>query len=173
MGAYYFTTTLDITKQLRKEIHSMKMRLTGLIIIPILLTIFLAACGDETTSVPTYTGATTVTLSDSLKSKMTSNLTQVKNPAIEGYKTTDDVSKIKSTFDNSFKSAGWEDKSSEFLSGDNIKQLTRAGITASSYQKGDKTAIVMAFPNNVAAPVGFSGLNNNENAIMVISGSRA
>jgi len=151
----------------------MKKRLAILLAISGLLSLFLVACGDETAAVPGYSGATAVTLSDSVKSQMSGSLSQIKNPTIEGFKTTDDTSKIKSTYDSSFKSAGWDDKGSEFTGNDTIKQLTDLGVIVLGYQKGNKAAIIMAFPNAFAAPLGFTGLNTNENAIMVISGNQA
>lgn len=151
----------------------MRKRLVILLVISALLSLFLVACGDENAPVPTYNGATAVTLPDTVKSQMSSSLTQVKSPTIEGYKTTDDVAKIKSTFDSNFKSAGWDDKGSEFGSNDSIKQLTDLGVVVLGYQKGNKGAIILAFPNSFAAPLGFTGLNADENAIMVISGTQS
>jgi hypothetical protein len=151
----------------------MRNRLAILFVLSGLLSLFLVACGDETAAVPTYGGATAVTLSDTVKSQMSGSLTQVKNPIVEGYKTTDDLAKIKSTFDSSFKSAGWDDKSSEFSGDGSIKQLTDLGVFVLGYQKGNKAAIVMGFPNSFAGPLGFTGLGANENAFMVISGNQA
>ena len=148
-------------------------RLAVLVVFLAARSLVLVACGDETASVPAYSGATAVTLSDSVKSKMSDSLAQIKNPTVEGFKTTDDVNKIKSTYDSNFKSAGWDDKSSEFGSEASIKQLTDLGLVVLGYQKGNKAAIVMAFPNTYAGALGFSGLGTNENAILVISGNQA
>jgi hypothetical protein len=148
-------------------------RLAILVVFLAALSLVLVACGDETAPVPAYSGATAVTLSDSVKSQMSGSLTQIKNPTVEGFKTTDDVNKIKSTYDSSFKSAGWDDKSAEFADDDSIKQLTGLGMVVLGYQKGNKAAIVMALPNTFAEALGFSGLDKTENAIMVISGNQA
>jgi hypothetical protein len=148
-------------------------RLAILVVFLAAFSLVLVACGDETASVPAYNGATAVTLSDSVKSQMSGSLTQIKNATVEGFKTTDDVNKIKSTFDSNFKSAGWDDKSSEFAGDDSIKQLTGMGMVVLGYQKGNKAAIVMALPNTFAEALGFSGLDKTENAIMVISGNQA
>lgn len=137
------------------------------------LSLLLAACGDETAPVPGYSGATAVTISDTVKTQMTGSLPQIKNPTVEGFKTTDDVTTIKSTYDSNFKSAGWDDKSSEFAGDESIKQMTGLGMVVLGYQKGNKAAIVMAFPSKFATALGFSDLGTNENAIMVISGNQA
>lgn len=148
-------------------------RLAILVVFLAGLSLVLVACGDETASVPAYGNATAVTLADATKTKMSSGLTQIKNPSVEGFKTSDDVNKIKGTYDSNFKSAGWDDKTSEFAGGDNIKQLTDLGIVVLGYQKGNKAAIIMALPSQYASALGFSGLSDTENAIMVISGNQA
>jgi ABC-type uncharacterized transport system auxiliary subunit len=149
----------------------MRKRLACLLVIATLLSLFLAACGDEEAAVPTYPGATSITLADSVRTQFTTGLANVKNASVNGFKTSDDIARIKSTFDSNFKSAGWSDVSSQLANQPNVKAFNDAGGFVVGYSKGNKSATVMAVPNQYAEGSGISGLNANENAFIVVSGN--
>jgi hypothetical protein len=151
----------------------MKKRLPLVIVIAVLLSLALVACGDEAASVPAYTGATSITVPDSVKSQFTASMKDIKNTSVEAYKTTDDIPKVKSGFEGNFKSAGWSDQTAKYAGGTDLKPLTDAGMFIIGYQKGNKGAVIFGVPSALAGPVGFSGLNAGENVYMVISGNDA
>jgi hypothetical protein len=150
----------------------MRKRLVILLVLATLLSLTLVACGDDApATVPAYPGATSITLADSVRSQFTTGLASVKNPTVDGFKTSDDIAKIKSTFDSSFKSNGWNDVSSQLTSQPNAKAINDAGGFVIGYSKGSKSATVMAIPNAYTEGSGITGLNANENAFIVVSGT--
>jgi ABC-type uncharacterized transport system auxiliary subunit len=146
-------------------------RLAPLFLIAILLTAFLSACGDEKTPVPSYAGATTVTVPDQLKSSFTSSVKDIKNAQIEAYKTTDSTDKVKGFFTDSFSKGGWTDKTSQFLKPEDAKSFEQLGAFIVGYDKGNKGAVIMGFPGSVSSMMGFSGVSDQETIYMVISGN--
>lgn len=148
-------------------------RLPYLLVFVVLLSLVLVACGDETAPVPTYPGATSIPVPDAVKTQFASSLSQFNNGTIEAYKTTDDLSKVKSGFDSNYKSAGWDDKTSTYVSASDSTTIQSAGMVIVAYQKGNKAAVNVGMPNAIAtAPSsGFTGLNGNENVFLVISGN--
>jgi ABC-type uncharacterized transport system auxiliary subunit len=149
----------------------MRKRLAFLLVLAALLSLVLVACGDETAPVPTYPGATSITLPDSIKSQFTATLANYKNTAADGFKTTDDLAKVKSSFQSSFKSAGWDDVSDKLASQAGAKAITDAGGFIIGFTKGNKGANVIAVPNAYAEGSGFTGINAGENPYIVISGN--
>ena len=149
----------------------MKHRLAFLLVLATLFSLFLTACGDEPVTIPTYPGATSITLADSVRTQFSGGLANVKNPTVDGFKTTDDIAKIKSTFDSSFKSAGWEDVSSQLASQPSVKAINDAGGFVIGYSKSGKSASILAIPSAYTEGSGITGLNANENAFIVVSGN--
>jgi ABC-type uncharacterized transport system auxiliary subunit len=137
-----------------------------------MLPLFLVACGDEAAPVPTYTGSTSVTVPDTVKTQFSSAIQGIKNATVEAYKTSDATDKVKTSFDNSFKSGGWEDKTGSFLKDSDAQTFKQLGMFIVGYQKGNKGAVVMGFPGGtVASALGFTGIADNETGYLVISGN--
>ncbi len=149
----------------------MTKRLSFLFIFALLLSLVLVACGDETALVPAYSGANSVTVPEIVKTQFAASVNQFNNGTVEAYKTTDDIAKVKSGFESNFKSGGWEDKTSTYAGGTDLKPLQDAGMFIIAYQKGNKAAVIFGVPNAMSAPMGFTSLNANENVYMVISGN--
>lgn len=149
----------------------MTKRLPFLLVFAVLLSLVLVACGDETAPVPAYSGGSSITVPDTVKSQFSGSVSQFNNGTVEAYKTTDDIPKVKSGFESNFKGAGWEDKTSTYSAGQDLSSLTAAGMFVIGYQKGNKAAVIFGVPNALAAPLGFTGLNSGENVYMVISGN--
>jgi hypothetical protein len=139
-----------------------------------LLGLVLTACGDEKAEVPTYSGATAVTVPDSVKSQFTSTGSdKIRNPKVDAYKTTDSVDKIKSSMASSFSSGGWTDKMSSLAGtqASSLKQLESVGASVLYYEKGNNGAIVMILPGMIAPGLQIQGVSASENLIMSISGN--
>ncbi|MDB5079903.1 MAG: hypothetical protein JWP00_1827 [Chloroflexi bacterium] len=149
----------------------MTKRLPLMIVFAVLLSLVLVACGDEAAPVPTYTGATSLATPDSFKSQMTTSMKDVKNASVESFKTSDDLTKVKSGFESSFKGAGWSDQTAKYSSGSDLKPLTDAGVFFVGYQKGNKAAVIMGIPGPIAKAMGYTGVSDTENAYLVISGN--
>lgn len=149
----------------------MRKRLACLLVIATLLSLALVACGDETAPVPTYPGATSITLTDSVKSQFSAGLANVKNASVDAFKSSDDLAKIKSAFETNFKNAGWSDVASQISSQAGVKAITDAGGFVIAYAKGNKSASVLGVPSQYAEGSGFTGVNANENPFVVISGN--
>lgn len=139
-----------------------------------LLGLVLTACGDEKAEVPTYSGATALTVPDSVKSQFTSAGTdKIRNPKVDAFKTTDSVDKIKADMASAFSKAGWSDKlnSLEAKDRDSLKTLETAGAAVLYYEKGNKGAVVMVLPGMIGGALGLTGVGASDNVIMSISGN--
>ncbi len=145
-------------------------RLTPLFVMMMLLSVALVACGDSNATVPTYPGATSITVPDSIKTQFGSSVKDLKNTKYEAFKTTDSADKVKASFLDSFKKDGWEDKVSKSLKPEDVKQIESVGMFVLGYQKGSKGAVVMGIPGSISGALGFSGVAANESAYFVISG---
>lgn len=146
-------------------------RLTMLFVFGLALSLMLVACGDEAAPVPTYTGSTSITAPDSLKSQFTGSFQGIKNATLESFKTGDELTKVKSGFETSFKNGGWKDGLSKYAKADDLKTIESAGMFVLAYEKGNKGAVIMGMPGTVANAVGFTGIKDNETVYVVMSGN--
>ncbi len=147
-------------------------RVAPLFFIIMLVSLMLVACGDEAAPVPTYTGATSIKVPDTVKTQFGSAIQGMKNASFEAYKTTDKPDAVKSSFQNSFKGGGWEDKTSSFLKADDAKAIEQTGMFIVGYQKGNKGAVILGFPGGlVSNALGFDGIPDSESGYIVISGN--
>jgi hypothetical protein len=149
-------------------------RRAGLLMVLVLvMSVFLAACGDETATIPTYSGASAVTLPDTIKSQFTASAGSVKNPKVEAFKSSDEAAKIKSGLVDGFKKNGWTDKTDEAMksAGDSFKQLEGMGAFVIGFEKGSSAAVVMGLPGSLAGALSISGVEQKDTLYMVFSGS--
>jgi hypothetical protein len=139
-----------------------------------LLGLVLTACGDEKAEVPTYSGATAVTVPDSVKSQFTNTGNdKIRNPKVEAFKTADSVDKIKTGIASGFSKGGWSDKLNSLGANerDSLKTIESIGASVLYYEKGNKGAIVMILPGTIAPGLQIQGVSASENLIMSISGN--
>ncbi len=148
----------------------MKKRIVSLFIMALLTSVLLVACGGDAT-VPTYTGGTSVTMPDALKTQFTSGIKDVKNAKVEAYKTGDDTNKVKSFFTDNFSKNGWDDKTSE-MGADAAKSLDQLKGFVVGYQKDNKAAIIMGLPGSAASLIGFTGVTDKDTLYMVFTGEK-
>jgi ABC-type uncharacterized transport system auxiliary subunit len=143
-----------------------------LVVVAVMLTFVLSACGDEKAEIPTYSGATAVTVPDSFKSQFST--TGVKNGNVAAYKSADDATKVKSGLSDGFKKNGWDDKTSDLTAsmGDSLKQIEAIGAFAIGFQKGSKAAAVIGLPGTVAEPLGLTGVGEKDTVYLIISGDK-
>jgi hypothetical protein len=141
----------------------------------LLLSAALVACGDETAAVPTYTGATSVTVPSSFSSQISAGLqsSKLKNAKIEAYKTSDEASKVKSGLVDGFSKGGWNDATGTLLGsgGDSLKAFDGVGGFILGYEKGNKAAAIMGFPGQLASAVGFTDVGDKDIVYLVMSGN--
>ncbi len=148
-------------------------RFVPLMLVSLLLAMFLVACGDDATSdnVPSYSGATSITMNASSKSAFEGSLTgQVKSAKVDYLKTSDDMNKVKSFYTDSMKKNGWTDKANEL--GDTSKQMEAVGAFVLGWEKGSKAAVVMGLPGSISGAMGFDGVGANDTVLLVITGSK-
>jgi ABC-type uncharacterized transport system auxiliary subunit len=150
----------------------MVRRVVPIFVVGMLLSLVLVACGDEAAPVPTYTGATSITVPDSVKTQFGTAIQSIKNASFEAYKTSDKPEQVKTGFANNFKSAGWTDKTGDFLKPDDAQTIQQTGMFVIGYQKGNKGAVVLGFPGGtIASALGFTGISDSESGFIVISGN--
>ncbi len=154
----------------------MTKRLLPILAMTLLLSVMLVACGDETATVPTYSGASTVAIPSSIQSQFQAGLKdqKFKNAKFEAYKTADASDKVKSSLSDGFSKGGWTNKDSDVktqLGADNVKVIEQAGGFFLGYEKGNKAALIMGFPGIIAGPLGFTDVTDKEVLYMVISGN--
>ena len=142
----------------------------------LVLSVALVACGDETAAVPTYSGATTVTVPTDFSNQISSGLNsgKLKNAKIEAYKTADEAAKLKSGLSDGFTKGGWNDATKTLLGasgGDSLKVFEQSGGFILGYEKGNKAAAVMAFPGQIASAIGFTGVGAQDVVYLVMSGN--
>jgi ABC-type uncharacterized transport system auxiliary subunit len=142
----------------------------------LVVSVMLVACGDETAAVPTYTGATSVTVPTDFSTQISSGLqsSKLKNAKIEAYKTSDDATKVKSGLVDGFSKGGWNDATSTLLGasgGDALKAFDQTGGFILGYETGNKAAAVMAFPGQLASAVGFQDVGDKDVVYLVMSGN--
>lgn len=143
-----------------------------LIVVAMMLTFVLAACGDEKAEVPTYSGASSITVPDSLKAQFST--TGVKNGSVTAYKSADDGAKVKSGLTDGFKKNGWDDKTSSLTAsmGDSLKQMEAIGAFAIGFEKGSKAAAVIGLPGSVGGALGLTGVGEKDTVYLIISGDK-
>lgn len=145
-------------------------------LVALMLSVMLVACGDDasTATIPSYTGATTLTLPDAAKTSFGSSLKDAKNVKIDAYKTSDDSAKVKSFFADNLSKGGWADKSGDISkdSGDSIKSFESLGGFILGYEKGGRQVAVLGMPNVAAGPLGFTDVGPNDTLYLVISGDK-
>jgi hypothetical protein len=142
----------------------------------LVLSVALVACGDETAAVPTYTGATSVTVPSDFSTQLSSNLqsSKLKNAKIEAFKTVDDASKVRASLTDGFSKGGWNDATSALLGGtgdDSLKVFDRTGGFILGYEKGNKATAIMAFPGQIALGMGFKDVGDKDVVYLVMSGN--
>ncbi len=146
-------------------------RIIPVFMVTLLLSVMLVACGDEAAPVPTYTGATSIPVADSIKTQMGSSLASVKNATVDAFKTSDTPDKVKAGFDSSFKGSNWTNQAITGMSADTTKQLETVGAFVVGYKKGNKSAAVIGFPGGpIAQAIGFPDVADGT-VYIVISGN--
>ncbi len=145
-------------------------RCIPLFLILLTLTLVLAACGDEKVTVPTYPGATSVTLPDSVIQTWKAGLTNLQNVKVETYKTGDELAKVKDTFASGFQKDGWTDKNSDPKVTSGVADMAAAGVFSIYYIKGNTAVAVLGMPGSLMTPAGVPGLSDSDTLIVVFSG---
>jgi hypothetical protein len=142
------------------------------------MSMVLAACGGSDTAaavLPSYSGATSVTVSDALNTNFTSSVPSgTKNPKMVAYSTADTPDKVKSYFVDNFKKNGWDDKSSDPIVTTQNQQLESSipGASAVAYTNGNNKASVLIFPGSAASLFQLSGVNATGTLFLVITGQQ-
>ncbi len=170
----------------------MRSKKFNLLVVGLFLLTLLAACGDNTAttaatsaattaaatkdagtntggdaSIPTINGASTVDLPGMMKDQAGAFTANVKNGTFAAYKTADASSKVESSLSDSFKKAGWDDKSGMYAQA--ATALKSSGAFVLVFQKGNKVATVIGYPGQVASAMG-ANVGASDTFYMVISG---
>lgn len=147
----------------------MYKRIVPVVILSLMLSLMLVACGGDAT-VPSYSGATSVTISDQIKSQFTSNVSGVKNAKLEAFKTSDDSTKVKSYFTDNFSKNGWNDKSGDLQ--DAAKSIEQLKGFMIGYEKDNKAAVILGLPGSTGSAIGVTGAAATDTIYMVITGEK-
>jgi hypothetical protein len=135
----------------------------------LMLSLMLVACGGDAV-VPTYSGGTAVTLSDQAKSSFTSGFSGAKNTKLEAYKTSDDPTKVKSSFTDGFSKNGWSDKSADFK--DQAQSIEQLKGFLLGYEKDSKFAAVIGLPGIAGSAFGVADAKATDTIYLVITGDK-
>ncbi len=148
-----------------------RLGLLGLFLVT--LTLMLTACGSKA-AIPTFEGAASISVpiafSDSFKNSTVNNL---KNSTITAFKTTEPLSKVKTSLSDSFKQNQWDNATSQIGQEDGLKQVEAAGGFVLGFQKSDSSVAVIGLSNTIATSAGFSGLGPTESVYLVLTGDKA
>ncbi len=159
-----------------------------------LVSVMLSACGDNTATtapsnpvsavttqagnattaavanaggVPVPAGVTAVTLPGTLQQAAQPYLSSVPNGTFAAYKSSDKTDKIKNSVVDSFKKAGWDDKSETLKAA--AGPLEQQGMFLVLFQKGGKVAQVIGYPGKMVAPMG-AGVADSDTLLLFVSG---
>ncbi len=152
-------------------------RFAPVLVIVMVLSLALVACGDEKAAtnpdaIPSYTGATTVTVPAVLKTQIDTGIKdQVKSAKYDFFKTADTGTKVKTFFSDNLAKNGWKDMTGA-LKMDDLKQMEAMGVFALGYEKGTKAVAIVGFPGTLSALMGLDGVGENDTLYMVISGEK-
>jgi hypothetical protein len=150
----------------------MSKRFLLLLVTALLLSSGLVACGDETAPVPTYSGATSLTVPDVVAKQF--NLKTAKSTTVAVYKTTDKADKVKAALIDGFNKGGWTDKSADMrkdIGEETIKNFELDKGFMLGYQKGNKQAVIMAFSGLLAEDLTITGAAETDTVYLVLSGN--
>ncbi len=148
-------------------------RFLPLVMLSLLLSVVLAACGnDAPPTIPTYSGATTVTIPDAVRTQFTGSVKDVKDVKLEGYKTSDGLPAVKTYFSDKFKNDGWTDKTGEFTKDGGLKDAEALGLFVLGFEKGSSAAVVMGLPNALAAAFQITGVGPSDSLYLIFTGNK-
>jgi len=145
-------------------------RFISLMLMLLVLSAFLVACGDDNSPLPSYTGATSVTNPDATKSIVDAFKGSNKDAKVTSFTTSDGPDKVKSFFTDNFKKNGWDDKSGDKTIADTSSQLSglAQGVFLQAFEKGNHKAIIVAFPGSSASLFGYQNVADTGTAYMVV-----
>ncbi len=147
------------------------MRISSLLVLVALLSLTLAACGNEdTTAVAPYGGAKAFELDANTQNSFKEALKGIKDAKIESFTTKDDPTAVKAFYDSQYKDKGWTNRAEETTVAEAIKAQTANAGWALAYEKGSKVVSISLTPSTVAASR-FAN-TNGENVLVVISASK-
>jgi hypothetical protein len=122
--------------------------------------------------VPTYSGATSVTLPDAVKNDPGDLAKKLKNMTFTAFTTSDDPGKVKASFLSSFPGGGWSDITAQEFPASATQQLTTMGVTPLAFQKGNQTATVTIYTGgDVTKAMGFPDVTTGSTLYLVVSGN--
>ncbi|NWJ48834.1 MAG: hypothetical protein HXX08_23490 [Chloroflexi bacterium] len=111
-----------------------------------------AATGGDA-DLPTFAGATVVTLPDNMQSQSMKLFGSViKNIKVSGYKVSTNMATLKNSLPKAFSDAGWADAVSLLPAG-TFSGLETTGQFVQAYQKNKKVVIVVAYPSSLMSPL--------------------
>ncbi len=145
-------------------------RFMSLMLVLVVLSAFLVACGDDNSPLPTYAGATSVTNPDATKSISDVFTSSNKDAKVTSFTTADAPDKVKSFFTDNFKKNGWNDKSGDKSIADSSTQLSGVmnGAFVQAFEKGNHKAVIVAFPGASASLLGYQNVADTGTAYMVV-----
>ncbi len=132
-----------------------------------------ATAAGAAVAIPTYSGATAITVPEAIKSDPGDTAKKLKNTNFTAFTTADESSKVKASFLNSFSGAGWTDISDKEFPATVTQQMTLLGITPLAFQKGNQTATLTLYTaGDVTKAMGFNDVTSGT-LYIVIAGDNA
>jgi hypothetical protein len=167
------------------------MKKMYLVLVVLLMTVMLTACGGSATNtpapaatsapqsggnntaahaqtggdIPVISGASTTAVPDMLKTALDSYKTTVPGGKVEAFKVSGQATKVKGDLATAFKGKGWEDKTAS-LGAQATAALEQAGGFYLLFQKGNQAAAVVGYPGTMA------GLGASDVIYFVVSGGQ-
>jgi hypothetical protein len=141
----------------------------------LLLSVFLTACGSNTTTtedLPKYTNAKTLTISEITKKSFQD--VEKKGAKLEAFSSSDGATKVKSFYAEELKKKGWNENTTLLKSADmeQLKTIESIGGFILVYSKGDQAVLYMGLPGIAGSSLGFSEVGQEDTLVIVATGSK-
>lgn len=126
------------------------VRQSGLLLILLLLTLTLAACGGEAgADVAPYGGATVLQVDQATQDSFKNTVKGIKEAKLQTFAIKDDPSAVRAYYDSQYKDKGWTDKHEEIKEA--ATQVQNQNGWALAFEKGGKVVSLVLTPAAAAA----------------------
>jgi hypothetical protein len=135
----------------------------------ILLSLFLTSCGGASGTVTNYSGATTITLPPELVGTFPKGVFK-DTPKLEGFKTKDDIAKVKTHYSSEFSKNGWK----ESAGGTELEGATKSSEAQGGfglYASKDNKAMYITGATGKSLEGFIPGVAADENLFIIVSGA--
>jgi hypothetical protein len=128
---------------------SKPFRSSFLVVLLLLASLLLTACGDAAQEIAPYSGARTINVDAATQNSFKEGLKGIKEAKLTTYAVKDDPATVKSYYDAQYKEKGWSDRSQEIAEASTQQQAQNGWALA--YEKSGKFVSLVMTPGAAAA----------------------